>query len=227
MASSERKVNVDMANLAERTEHYEKMLTLMEKVPAAAGAESLTEEERNLFASWRIISSIEKKEKDDEDYFAEIRRSEMESNISCVCDSMLNGLHEYIIPSASAGRTKAKYLKLKGDLCWYLAQIKTGSEQEAVESTLKAYKSAQQYIGQYLRHLPDNSHVVERVVADTLPKGWIKERRSRKWGIQIDPYYTNPECKYEFLSKRDVDRYREGKECKMHQRSMKQIIWGY
>ncbi|KAG2699048.1 hypothetical protein I3843_07G174400 [Carya illinoinensis] len=155
-----REENVYMAKLAEQAERYEEMVEFMEKVTAAVENEELSVEERNLLsvayknvigarrASWRIISSIEQKEESrgNEDHVATIRdyRSKIESELSSICDGILKLLDSRLIPSASSGDSKVFYLKMKGDYHRYLAEFKTGTDRkEAAESTLTAYKSAQ------------------------------------------------------------------------------------
>jgi len=157
---SAREENVYMAKLAEQAERYEEMVEFMEKVTAAVENEELSVEERNLLsvayknvigarrASWRIISSIEQKEESrgNEDHVATIRdyRSKIESELSSICDGILKLLDSRLIPSASSGDSKVFYLKMKGDYHRYLAEFKTGTDRkEAAESTLTAYKSAQ------------------------------------------------------------------------------------
>ncbi|XP_042481390.1 14-3-3-like protein [Macadamia integrifolia] len=157
---SPREEYVYMAKLAEQAERYEEMVEFMEKVTATAESEELTIEERNLLsvayknvigarrASWRIISSIEQKEESrgNEDHVVTIRdyRSKIESELSSICDGILRLLDSRLVPSASSGDSKVFYLKMKGDYHRYLAEFKTGAERkEAAESTLSAYKSAQ------------------------------------------------------------------------------------
>ncbi|OMP01259.1 14-3-3 protein [Corchorus olitorius] len=157
---SSREDYVYMAKLAEQAERYEEMVEFMEKVSASADNEELSVEERNLLsvayknvigarrASWRIISSIEQKEESrgNEDHVAVIRdyRSKIENELSGICDGILKLLDTRLIPSASAGDSKVFYLKMKGDYHRYLAEFKTGAERkEAAESTLTAYKAAQ------------------------------------------------------------------------------------
>ncbi|MCL7038851.1 hypothetical protein MKW94_022126 [Papaver nudicaule] len=155
-----REENVYMAKLAEQAERYEEMVEFMEKVTNSIETEELTVEERNLLsvayknvigarrASWRIISSIEQKEESrgNEDHVNIIRdyRSKIETELTGICDGILKLLDSRLIPSASAGDSKVFYLKMKGDYHRYLAEFKTGPERkEAAESTLSAYKSAQ------------------------------------------------------------------------------------
>ena len=158
-----------MAKLAEQAERYEEMVEFMEKVAKTVDVEELTVEERNLLsvayknvigarrASWRIISSIEQKEESrgNEDHVVIIKeyRGKIENELSKICDGILGLLETHLIPSASAAESKVFYLKMKGDYHRYLAEFKTGAERkEAAESTLLAYKSAQQDIA--LAELP-------------------------------------------------------------------------
>ncbi|CAN4115696.1 unnamed protein product [Withania somnifera] len=156
-----REENVYMAKLAEQAERYEEMVQFMEKVSTSLGtSEELTVEERNLLsvayknvigarrASWRIISSIEQKEESrgNEEHVKCIKeyRSKIESELSNICCGILKLLDSNLIPSASNGDSKVFYLKMKGDYHRYLAEFKTRAERkEAAESTLSAYKAAQ------------------------------------------------------------------------------------
>ncbi|KAI4389455.1 hypothetical protein MLD38_001682 [Melastoma candidum] len=155
-----REENVYMAKLAEQAERYEEMVEFMEKVSSAADSGELSVEERNLLsvayknvigtrrASWRIVSSIEQKEssRGNEDHVSAIReyRTKIESELSGICAGILKLLDARLIPSASSSDSKVFYLKMKGDYHRYLAEFKSGAERkEAAESTLTAYKSAQ------------------------------------------------------------------------------------
>ncbi|CAD5185826.1 unnamed protein product [Musa acuminata subsp. malaccensis] len=157
-----REENVYLAKLAEQAERYEEMVEYMEKVTgvAAAEGEELTVEERNLLsvayknvvgarrASWRIVSSIEQKEESrgNEAHVVAIRdyRAKIEDELSSICGGILRLLEERLVPSASATDSKVFYLKMKGDYHRYLAEFKTSSDRkDAAESTLAAYKSAQ------------------------------------------------------------------------------------
>ncbi|KAF9605853.1 hypothetical protein IFM89_019112 [Coptis chinensis] len=73
-----------------------------------------------------------------------MKRSKIETELSSICDGILRLLDTRLIPSASSGDSKIFYLKMKGDYHRYLAEFKTGVERkEAAESTLFAYKAAQ------------------------------------------------------------------------------------
>ncbi|CAF2126066.1 hypothetical protein BRARA_C02992 [Brassica rapa] len=158
--SSTREENVYLAKLAEQAERYEEMVEFMEKVAKTVDSEELTVEERNLLsvayknvigarrASWRIISSIEQKEESrgNDDHVALIKdyRVKIETELGKICDGILNLLDSHLVPAASLAESKVFYLKMKGDYHRYLAEFKTGAERkDAAESTLLAYKSAQ------------------------------------------------------------------------------------
>ncbi|KAF5200679.1 14-3-3-like protein [Thalictrum thalictroides] len=158
--SSSREENVYLAKLAEQAERYEEMVEFMENVAKTVEVEELTVEERNLLsvayknvigarrASWRIISSIEQKEENrgNEDHVVAIKeyRGKIETELSKICDGILSLLDSHLVPSATAAESKVFYLKMKGDYHRYLAEFKTGADRkEAAESTLLAYKSAQ------------------------------------------------------------------------------------
>nr|AAL04426.1 14-3-3 family protein [Solanum lycopersicum] len=159
--ASPREENVYMAKFAEQAERsYEEMVEFMEKVVFSLNGEELTVEERNLLsvpyggligarrASWRIISSIEQKEESrgNEDHVASIKkyRSQIENELTSICNGILKLLDSKLIGSAATGDSKVFYLKMKGDYYRYLAEFKTGTERkEAAENTLSAYKSAQ------------------------------------------------------------------------------------
>ncbi|KAG9156076.1 hypothetical protein Leryth_020672 [Lithospermum erythrorhizon] len=159
-APTAREENVYMAKLAEQAERYEEMVSFMEKVSTSLTNEELSVEERNLLsvayknvigarrASWRIISSIEQKEESrgNEDHVNAIKeyRSKIEKELCEICDGILKLLDDKLVPSASIGDSKVFYLKMKGDYHRYLAEFKTGADRkEAAESTLTAYKAAQ------------------------------------------------------------------------------------
>ncbi|KAG0465733.1 hypothetical protein HPP92_019897 [Vanilla planifolia] len=129
-------------------------------VAKTVDVEELTVEERNLLsvayknvigarrASWRIISSIEQKEESrgNEVNVALIKdyRGKIEAELGKICEGILKLLDSHLIPSAAVAESKVFYLKMKGDYHRYLAEFKTGAERkEAAESTLLAYKSAQ------------------------------------------------------------------------------------
>ncbi|KAL9274345.1 14-3-3-like protein [Drosera capensis] len=159
-AENTREEYIYLAKLSEQAERYEEMVEFMEKVTKNGESPELSLEERNLLsvayknvigqrrASWRIISSIEQKEEShgNEEHVAIIKeyRAKIEIELSKICEGILELLDSHLVPSATAGESKVFYLKMKGDYHRYLAEFKTGAERkEAAESTLLAYKSAQ------------------------------------------------------------------------------------
>ncbi|KAL5578064.1 hypothetical protein UlMin_019763 [Ulmus minor] len=145
--NSSREENVYMAKLAEHAECYEEMVEFMEKVTKTMDVEELTVEERNLIS----VAYKNQKEEDrgNKDHVSIIKeyRGKIEDELSKICDGILNLLESHLIPSASSAESKVFYLKMKGDYHRYLAEFKTGSERkEATESTLLAYKSAQDIV---------------------------------------------------------------------------------
>jgi len=158
--TSSREENIYMAKLAEQAERYEEMVEFMEKVVKTVDTEELSVEERNLLsvayknvigarrASWRIISSIEQKEESrgNEDHVNLIKeyRAKIEAELTKICDGILKLLDSHLVPSSTTAESKVFYLKMKGDYHRYLAEFMTGdARKEAAESTLTAYKSAQ------------------------------------------------------------------------------------
>ncbi|KAJ6848875.1 14-3-3-like protein [Iris pallida] len=159
--NSSREETVYMAKLAEQAERYEEMVEFMEKLAKTVDVEELTVEERNLLsvayknvigarrASWRIISSIEQKEESrgNEDHVNKIKeyRGKIEIELGKICDGILKLLETHLIPSSTSAESKVFYLKMKGDYYRYLAEFHSGAERkEAADSTLVAYKSAQE-----------------------------------------------------------------------------------
>eukprot|EP00850_Spirogloea_muscicola_P001817 SM000007S20777 [mRNA] locus=s7:184931:187261:- [translate_table: standard] len=146
-----------MAKLAEQAERYDEMVESMKKV-AKLDVE-LTVEERNLLsvgyknvigarrASWRIMSSIEQKEKakGNEQNVARITqyRMKVEDELHKICEDILSVIDENLIPASDKGESKVFYYKMKGDYFRYLAEFKTDSKkQEAAQHSLKAYEAA-------------------------------------------------------------------------------------
>ncbi|MBA0739639.1 hypothetical protein Gogos_012892, partial [Gossypium gossypioides] len=156
-----REDNVYKVKLAEQAEHYEEMVKFMETVVSAIpSSDELSVEERNLLsiayknvidarrASWRIISSIERKEegRGNADHVSVIReyRAKIKAKLSEICTEILKLLDEELVPATKTGDSKVFYLKMKGDYHRYLAKFKTGGDRKAAaENMLTAHKSAQ------------------------------------------------------------------------------------
>jgi len=104
-------------------------------------------------ASWRIISSIEKKEenKGNAVHLQIIRdyRSKIEKEMNSICCDILSVL-EKLIPATTDAESKHFYLKMKGDYYRYMAEYKVDDEhKDASDKSLAAYKAAME-----AEHLP-------------------------------------------------------------------------
>ncbi|KAI7881542.1 14-3-3 protein [Lichtheimia hyalospora FSU 10163] len=148
---------VYLAKLAEQSGQQKDMVRQMSRV--AKLGQGLSDEERNLLSvayknlvteqreSWRILSSIEKKEKSkgNEPHVAMVKdcRIKIENKIRRYCDDILYVLDKYLIGSVGDGEAKVVYYKMKGDYLRYLAEVFTGDELEsAVERSRHAYEDA-------------------------------------------------------------------------------------
>jgi len=149
--------HVYFAKLAEQAERYDEMAEHMHVVGSAG--EELAVEERNLLsvayknavgsrrAAWRIITSVEHKEKskgyDDQAGFAKEYCTKVEMELQKICDTILDLLSSNLIPKASNDESKVFYLKMKADYYRYIAEFATGDGRSgAAEKARKAYQEA-------------------------------------------------------------------------------------
>merc|ERR1712226_1053037 len=125
------------AKLAEQAERYDEMAEHMEKVGKLP--DELSVEERNLLsvayknavgsrrAAWRIISSVEQKEKskgnEEQAKYANEYCKKVESELQKICDTILGLLDNNLIPKASTGESKVFYQKMKADYYRYIAEF--------------------------------------------------------------------------------------------------------
>merc|ERR1712182_4172 len=109
-----REKDVYFAKLAEQAERYDEMADYMEKVGKAP--DELSVEERNLLsvayknavgsrrAAWRIITSVEQKEKskgnEENAKFAKEYVSKVEAELDKICGTILTLLGDKLIPKA-------------------------------------------------------------------------------------------------------------------------------
>jgi len=137
---------VDMAKLAEQAERYDDMVNYMKEL--TKGNEKLTDEQRNLLSvafknvvgarrsAWRIISSIEQKEKDkgESGTLAQAYREEIEVELQQRCGEVLSLIDNYLLKNAddtdNPVEGKVFYLKMKGDYYRYLVEVTTGDKRE-------------------------------------------------------------------------------------------------
>eukprot|EP00419_Tripos_fusus_P086814 CAMPEP_0172847666 /NCGR_PEP_ID=MMETSP1075-20121228/40495_1 /TAXON_ID=2916 /ORGANISM="Ceratium fusus, Strain PA161109" /LENGTH=119 /DNA_ID=CAMNT_0013692737 /DNA_START=1 /DNA_END=357 /DNA_ORIENTATION=+ len=118
--SDTRSKSVYFAKLAEQAERYDEMADYMEEVGKTG--EDLTVEERNLLsvayknavgsrrAAWRIITSVEQKEKtkgnEDNASFAKEYCGKVEKELQKICDTILELLDKKLVPNTPSGESK-------------------------------------------------------------------------------------------------------------------------
>jgi len=155
--ADERAKNVYFAKLAEQAERYDEMADYMEAV-GKSGVE-LSVEERNLLsvayknavgsrrAAWRIITSVEQKEKTKgielNAGFAKEYCGKVETELQKICDTILALLDEKLIPTTPAGESKVFYVKMKADYYRYIAEFTNGAAKDkASQDANSAYQDA-------------------------------------------------------------------------------------
>merc|ERR1712023_393193 len=151
--------SVYFAKLAEQAERYDEMAEHMEAV-GKMDAE-LSVEERNLLsvayknavgsrrAAWRIITSVEQKEKskgnEEQAKYAKEYCGKVEAELQKICGAILRLLEDNLIAKASTGESKVFYEKMKADYYRYIAEFTSGDEKsKSSESARKAYESAKE-----------------------------------------------------------------------------------
>merc|ERR1719264_463027 len=129
----------------------------MEKVGKTP--DELSVEERNLLsvayknavgsrrAAWRIITSVEQKEKtkgnDEQAKFAKEYCMKVEAELQKICDTILGLLDNNLIPKASTGESKVFYQKMKADYYRYIAEFAEADKKaKSAENARKAYEQA-------------------------------------------------------------------------------------
>merc|ERR1719230_339447 len=104
--------------------------------------DELSVEERNLLsvayknavgsrrAAWRIITSVEQKEKskgnEDQANFAKEYCKKVEAELQKICDTIIGLLDTNLITKASSGEAKVFYQKMKADYYRYIAEFEDG-----------------------------------------------------------------------------------------------------
>merc|ERR1712046_397837 len=154
----DRDKNVYFAKLAEQAERYDEMADYMEKV--GGSGDELSVEERNLLsvayknavgsrrAAWRIITSVEQKEKskgnEDNAKYAKEYCGKVEGELDKICNTILGLLDGSLIGKASNGESKVFYQKMKADYYRYIAEFTDGdAKSKAAENARLAYQDAQ------------------------------------------------------------------------------------
>lgn len=154
---SERESIVYKAKLAEQAERYDEMAEFMKAV--AQMGEELTVEERNLLsvayknhvgarrASWRVISSVEQKEKTKGNpsnmNLSSQYRVKVEEELNKICHDILDLLDEHLIKAATSSESKVFYFKMKGDYFRYISEFSPeGQKDEPAKKAQEAYETA-------------------------------------------------------------------------------------
>jgi len=152
-----REKNVYFAKLAEQAERYDEMAAHMEEVGKCP--DELSVEERNLLsvayknavgsrrAAWRIITSVEQKEKskgnEEQAKFAKEYCGKVEAELQKICDTILHLLDGNLINQAANDEAKVFYQKMKADYYRYIAEFTEGDpKSRAAESARLAYAEA-------------------------------------------------------------------------------------
>merc|ERR1712226_1096286 len=128
---------VYFAKLAEQAERYDEMAKHMENV--GKSKDELSVEERNLMsvayknavgsrrAAWRIITSVEQKEKskgnEQQATWAKEYCKKVEDELDKICKANLSLLDGNLINKASTGESKVFYQKMKADYYRYIAEF--------------------------------------------------------------------------------------------------------
>merc|ERR1711920_556642 len=140
-----------------QAERYDEMASHMEAVGKLP--DELSVEECNLLsvayknavgsrrAAWRIITSVEQKEKTKGNEanagWAKEYCSKVEAELQKICDTILGLLDKNLIPKASTGESKVFYQKMKADYYRYIAEFSDGdAKTKAAENAEGAYKDA-------------------------------------------------------------------------------------
>merc|ERR1719343_145977 len=121
--------------------------------------DELSIEERNLLsvayknavgsrrAAWRIITSVEQKEKskgnEENAKWAKEYCSKVEAELQKICDTILGLLDSNLIVKASTGESKVFYQKMKADYFRYIAEFSAdNAKSAAAESARQTYEEA-------------------------------------------------------------------------------------
>merc|ERR1712032_748663 len=98
-------------------------------------------------AAWRIITSVEQKEKskgnEENANFAKEYCTKVETELQKICDQILDLLDKHLISKASTGESKVFYKKMMADYYRYIAEFSDGDKKsQAAENARLAYEEA-------------------------------------------------------------------------------------
>merc|ERR1712039_320686 len=133
----------------------------MEEVGKSSKDKELSVEERNLLsvayknavgsrrAAWRIISSVEQKEKskgnEEQAAHAKEYREKVEGELQKICDTILQLLSKNLITASAPDESKVFYQKMKADYYRYIAEFTEDDKRsQAAENARKAYQDAKE-----------------------------------------------------------------------------------
>ena len=155
--------NIYMAKVCEQTERFEDMLSYMKKVLELDESAELSVEDRNLLSvaykncvgtkrtSWRILDTLEKKEKAKSDndqkhllLVTEFKKT-VEKELDTICKEIIQTLDEVLIANSKEASSKVFYLKMKGDYYRYIAEYSSNSENKdegVPQAAFEAYSKA-------------------------------------------------------------------------------------
>merc|ERR1712087_995828 len=99
-------------------------------------------------AAWRIITSVEQKEKskgnEEQAKYAKEYCGKVESELQKICDTILGLLDNSLIGKATTGESKVFYQKMKADYYRYIAEFSDGDAKSKASNDAKvAYEEAQ------------------------------------------------------------------------------------
>merc|ERR1712203_346621 len=99
-------------------------------------------------AAWRIITSVEQKEKtkgnEEQAKYAKEYCAKVEAELQKICDTILGLLDGNLINKASTGESKVFYQKMKADYYRYIAEFTDGdAKSKAAECARVAYSDTQ------------------------------------------------------------------------------------
>merc|ERR1712194_828256 len=98
-------------------------------------------------AAWRIITSVEQKEKtkgnEEQAKHAKEYCGKVEAELQKICDTILGLLDANLIPKSGNGESKVFYQKMKADYYRYIAEFRDGdAKTKAAECARAAYADA-------------------------------------------------------------------------------------
>merc|ERR1712232_1094232 len=99
-------------------------------------------------AAWRIITSVEQKEKtkgnEEQSKWAKEYCTKVEAELQKICDTIIGLLDKNLVPKAANGESKVFYQKMKGDYFRYIAEFTDGdAKTKAADNARLAYEDAQ------------------------------------------------------------------------------------